>query len=285
MRKLFYLLFLIIHIPVLAQLNTDSLMHEIKDTKKFTRTDTVHYFSWRTLFIRYESKSSPESYDFFIDSTGKFSDFLGVAIVYKKYDEQGRTVKMIGYGMKGNYDLWDFSAITLTRYSGDTTIEDHYNRKNTLTYRVANVVDKKGRTTCTLDYDHTLCLHSKVIRQYNDTLHQVLIKYFDGHDHYKPNKFGVSIVLEEYAESDYLKITGKHLYNSQKKTGEYFYNSKMKLVDADHKEFRFTPELTYSYIIKEIEDGRLLDCYYNSKKRLVCQGDENGDLSTMSNWD
>ena len=46
-------------------------------------------------FQRFESKDKAEIYDLYIDSAGNLNEYIGLATVYKKYDQQKRITKII----------------------------------------------------------------------------------------------------------------------------------------------------------------------------------------------
>ncbi|MDB5258700.1 MAG: hypothetical protein JWM14_3395 [Chitinophagaceae bacterium] len=243
-------------------------MNQILDSTRFNHTDTVIYFMEN--FIRYKSNNSLETYDLYVDSTGKFNELIGVAIVYKEYDDKGRELQRIGYGLDGKYYFWDYSAIIKTNYFGDSTIRDYYNRNNKLTDRIITVVDKQGRTICLLEYDHFLKLHAKTTHEYNTIRHEVVTKYWDNNNKLKPNFWGVCIHIEKFDP-----------ISPDSKTEEYFYNEKKKLVDGDHEGlsrnsgFRFK----YSQIKKRVKDAEDFFLYYDSKGNLVCEKDQYGSIT------
>ncbi|MFT3911933.1 MAG: hypothetical protein QM737_21085 [Ferruginibacter sp.] len=260
MKTLFIPLFILSNLATHAQLNTDSLIHELLYSGKFKHIGPVDYLM--KPFQQFKTADGLERYDVCINPGNKLKEYIGLSIVYRQYDAAGRKTKIIGYNKKGEYDYWDFSPITTYTYVKDTTITEEYNHNYILTGRKSEVKDKQERIIETLYYDKDLHLYSRVVKKYNDQLHELLIKYYDGHGNNSPDDFGAAFIIQKFDPTD-----------KESTVEEYFLNEGMKPVDADHRRlvtngFMF---LNYSHIKKQIENGEPHEYYYNSKEELVCE--------------
>ncbi len=240
-----------------AQINLDSLRHQLETSNNWTKTKTVDYLMQN--FQRFESKDNAEIYDLYIDSAGNLNEYIGLATVYKKYDQQKRITKIIGYNLKGNYSFWDFSPIQLTEYHNDTTIIDDYNSQYLLTGRKISVKDSKDRIIEEQHYDKSLKLYSRVVYDYFDLQNILLQKNYDGNGILKPNKKGVAIKLQIFDNK-------KHIIE------ERFYDSQMNLIDANH-DFEDDTPCKYSILKRKITKKLERTFYYNSKNELQCESD------------
>lgn len=237
----------------------DSLMNELITSNNFYRTDTISYLM--EPFYRYKSIDGSQSNDIYIDSIGELSDYIGLTMVHKEYDPYERVTKRIGYNLKGNYYLWDYSPIVHWQYATDTIIKDNYNFQYVLEERIETIKDSNDREIETLKFDKDLRLSSRITKTFNDSLNEVLIKRYDSNGNYMPDKLGMSISLKRFDPD-----------NQTSFVEEYFYDSKMKLIDGDHNNLasRDGLELNYSQIKKK-EEGDWVTIYYNSEGEIVCE--------------
>lgn len=235
-------------------------MNVLLYSKTYHQTGTIPYLT--VSFDKFENFDNTNSYDVYFDSTKTLNEYIGLAMVYKEYDIEGRTIKRIGLNLKGGYYLWDYSPIIHTSYSGDTTIVDYFNYEYLLKDRVNTIKDSLGREVETLEYDHNLKLIIRTVKTYDDSLNELLIIYYDGNGDYKPDELGVSIRMKKFDpnnQTTYLK--------------EYFYDSKMNLIDGDHNNLSSSNEskLNYSQIKRNKKEGEWLATYYNSKGKVICE--------------
>ncbi|MEO8770411.1 MAG: hypothetical protein ABI402_10015 [Ferruginibacter sp.] len=267
MKQLLIAFFLLLHSICYSQVNTDSLLNELRHSKKYRYDTAIDYLMKK--FQRFKSIDGTECYDVCLNKRKKLREYIGLSIAYRQYDKEGRIIKIIGYNLKGAYSYWDFNPIELTTYSGDSTIEDYYNSKYILTGRKTIIKDRSGRITEILWYNENPTLYSRELNIFVDSVNEIVTKYYDGKGAFKPNEFGVSIHLEKFSP----------VYKEDK-IEEYFYDSTMKLVDADHKEiFREDQStLKYSQIKKEAKDEYPGTFYYNSKGELICRDFSSGEI-------
>jgi hypothetical protein len=260
MKKLLIPIFLLFHSVVFSQINTDSLMNVLLHSKKFKHVGSVGYLMKH--FQKFKTTDGLENYDVYMDSRKKLKEYMGLSIVYKQYDKQGRIAKRIGYSLKGKYSLWDYSPIEIMSYSKDTATTEYYNSAYILTDKITEIKDTLGRLIETLEYDKHLNPMSRTVSGYTDSLNEVLIKYYDGQGKFRINSQGVAIRRQKFDT-----INKKFIIE------EYFYDSTMKLVDADHENLGGNngTSLNYSEIKNHIESGETISSYYNSKGVLICK--------------
>jgi len=224
------------------------------------KTKTVDYLMQP--FQRFERVDQLESFDLFIDSTGHLNEHIGLTAVYKQFDNQNRLTKRIGYNLKGNYYLWDYSPIEMTEYHNDTTIVAHYNYQFLLTEKKAKINDGKGRVIEELWYDKNLKLNSRTTYNYIDQQNELLITTFDGSNQIKYDKFGVGIKLQKFDTLNRL-------------IEQRYYDSQMNLVEAEHNLSSSSNffECKFSILRREYKNCEELTQYYNSKNELQCESD------------
>ncbi|MCH2231875.1 MAG: hypothetical protein MK105_16185 [Crocinitomicaceae bacterium] len=266
MKKYLIFILILLSSTIYSQVNIDSVMNELLFSGNFHKTDTIPYLT--ESFYRYRSLDETKSYDVYTDSLDKLNEYVGLSMVYREYDIEGRTTKRIGYNLKGNYYLWDYSPIIHTQYSNDTTTKDYYNYQYVLQERIITIMDSSGRVIETLRFDKNLELSSQITNVYDDSINQVLITSYDGNGKYRPDKLGVSIRLKKYNPNDpntYLE--------------EYFYDSKMRLIDGDHNNLSSDKglELKYSQLKRKNEEGDWITSYFNAKGEMICE-ESFGDL-------
>jgi hypothetical protein len=260
MRKSTFIFFILGCLTAKAQINLDSLRQNIENSTMWTKTITVDYLMQP--FQRFERIDKLESFDLFIDSTGHLNECIGLTAIYKQFDNQNRLTKRIGYNLKGNYFLWDFSPIEMTEYYNDTTIVAYYNYEFILTSKEVNIKDSIGRLYEELWFDNNNKLYSRTTYKYIDQQNELLITTFDGNDKIKYDKFGVGIRLQKFD-------TMKRIVE------ERYFDSQMNLVEAEHdlpSSSNFF-NCNFSIVKREYKDNVVLTQYYNSKNELQCESD------------
>lgn len=253
-------LFLLLCLTAKAQIDLDSLRQSIENSTTWTKTKTIDYLMQP--FQRFETVDKLEKIDLFIDSTGQLNEFIGLTAVYQQFDNQNRITKRIGYNLKGNYYLWDYSPIQTTEYLNDTTIITHYDYQYILTRKETNIKDDKGRTIEELRHDKDLKLYSRKTYNYIDQQKELLVTTFDGDGQIKNDEFGVGIIWQKFDSIN--RLIEKRYYDSQ-----------MNLVDGEHDWPSSSNifECKYSILIREYKNNEELTKYYNSKKELQCESD------------
>jgi hypothetical protein len=246
-------------------------MDVVLTSNNFHKTKTKIYLLEN--FQRFENSDSTKSYDVYLDSSSKIKEYIGLSMVYKEYDKEGRTTKRIGYNLKGDYFLWDFAPIIQTYYSYDSITNDYYNYLYKLHHRNTTIKDSLDREVESINFDKNLKFTSRSTKIYDDYLKQVIITNYDVDGNLKPNKFGVSIQLKKFNSQD---------FNSYSE--EYFYDSNMKLIDADHKYLSSEneSELKYSQIKSKNQGAEYTTIYYNAKGRVICEEAACGELIITS---
>jgi len=243
-----------------AQINLDSIKSQIEGSNDWIKTGTIEYLT--EPFQRFEKIDSTESYDFYIDSTGNLSEYLGLSGVYKQFDNQNRIIKRIGYNLKGNYYLWDYSPIEITEYHTDTTIVNHYNNQFVLSERVVTIKDSEERVIETIYFDKKLEMNIKTIKEYDDSNNELLTMTFDSNDRIKLNELGVAIKWQKFKTKNWDQIIE-----------ERFYDDKMNLVDANHNLSNSNFKCIYSIVKREVKNDKEFISYFNSKGELQCESD------------
>jgi len=244
-----------------AQLNLDSLRQYLENSNTWTKTKTVDYLM--QTFQRFERVDKLECFDLFIDSTGHLNEHIGLTAVYKQFDNQNRITKRIGYNLKGNYFLWDYSPIETTEYHYDTTVVSHYDYQFSLTEKIFSIKDNKDRIIEELRYDNNLRLYSRITYSYNDQQNELLITTFDGSGKIHYDKFGVGIKLQIFDSVNRL-------------IEERYYDSEMNLVEAEHNLSSSSSDFfkcEFSILRREHRDNEELTKYYDSKNELQCESD------------
>jgi len=239
----------------------DSLKINVETSSNWTKTKTVDYLM--ESFQRFETLDQKESLDLYIDSSGYLNEYIGLAGVYKQFDNQNRITKRIGYDLKGDYYLWDYSPIEATEYHNDSTILTRYNFQFILSERVIIIKDSKDRIVETLYYDKNLKLYSRIASEYADLQNELLIITYDGDGKLKSNANGVAIRLEILDSIDREFIVE-----------ERFYDANMNLIDADHSSLNsFGFKCEYSILRRELINKEERISYFNSKDKLQCESD------------
>src|ERR1700741_4126200 len=80
-----------------SQLNLDSIMAQLTNPEKFTKLGYCEPYTLRSSFLQFQSIDKKIMYEVNFDSTSKISECLGVALIYKTFDSEGRITKQIGY--------------------------------------------------------------------------------------------------------------------------------------------------------------------------------------------
>ena len=243
-----------------AQINLDSLRQNIENSNLWTKTKTVDYFM--RSFQRFERVDHLESFDLFIDSAAHLNEHIRLTAVYMQFDNLNRRTKRIGYNMKGNYFLWDYSPIEIIEHHDDTTLIASYSHQFILTEKIAKITDIKGRIIEELWYDKNLKLYHKVTYNYKDHQNELLITTFDGKNQIKYDEFGVGIKLQKFDSINRL-------------VEERYYDSYMKLVEAEHYLSSLSSGFNceFSILIREYKNSEELTKCYNSMNELQCESD------------
>jgi len=243
-------------------MNMDSLMLALSDSTHYMASDKMKFFE--DPYKQFESSTSNEVYEVYLDSTGQLTTIIGLAVVYREYDESDRIIKRIGYNLEGGYYLWDYPPIIITHYGERSKSEDNYGYNNQLRSRTTTIIDSVDRLIRTLNYDSDLQLTSMQTKDYLDSKNEVWVKFYDGAGHLRPNQRGMSIHLQRLDPA-----------NPEFVVAEYFYDSNKNLVDADHCHLfsNDRESLIYSRISRETRDGVIVTSFFNSKGRKICEDD------------
>jgi len=256
--KIKILLFFVLFASVAqAQINMDSLKQYLEMSNRWKNTKSVDYLMQP--FQRFEIEDKTETYDLFIDSLGNLNELFGVTAVYRKFDQQKRLTKLIGYKLNGNYFYWDYSPIILNEYRQDTTIVDYYDTNFMLTERNITIHDAKERIVEKLVYDSSLKLSSRRVNDYFDRQNMLFLKSYDGNGKLKLDKKGLAVKLQIFDDKNRI-------------IEERFYDSQMNLIEADHG-FEEISACEFSILKRVFSKKEEHVYYYNSKNELVCESD------------
>ncbi|NOQ75502.1 MAG: hypothetical protein GQ574_26065 [Crocinitomix sp.] len=261
MKKNLFIILILLSPNLYSQVSMDSIMDVLLYSKSYRKIDTISYLMKD--YVRFESIDETNSYDVYLDSTGKLSEDLGLSMVYKEFDKEGRIIKRIGLNIEGYYSLWDYSPIIHTRYWGDSTTEDHFSRDYSFDERVITIKDSHARKIEVIDYDKNLKIISHQKKVYDDLLNELIISYYDSVGNIKPNNYGVAFHYLRFDPNDYTLFLG-----------EQFFDLEMNLVEADHgHHFPYhEPALGYSHIKRVKEKDQWVTKYYNLQGKLICEG-------------
>ena len=244
-----------------SQIDIDSLVNNLKYSKKFQIVDSIQYLT--QYFKRFESDDGKEIYDVFLDSGEKIGEYIGLSVVYKQYDSECRNIKIIGYDREGNYDYWDYEPIQITTYLKDSVIVDLYNRFNSFSSRSIKISDFKSRQVESLEFDKDLKLYLKTVFKYIDSSNELLIMTYDGLGLLQPNTEGVTTHYEKFdpGDNDFIKE-------------ERFYGSTNNLINANHliklgaNSFS-SIGIDFSTLRRTKLNGEITVSYYDSNGKLV----------------
>ncbi len=251
-------------------MNMDSLHHAILHSETYSKSSDQK--SIKKPFQKFENSEKDETYNVCLDSNGRFFDYINVAVIYKKFDSEGRIIKRIGYDLRGNYSLLDCSPIEISQYIGDSIIHDYYNSLYEQTERTISIEDSKHRIIDYISYDKNLELVKHQSTKYNDN--QIVITTKDSNGNLYPNSSGAAITEITMDLKDNTIIQEIKFY-----TVDHF------LIDAEHSHFKKTtdlpilnPGIPYSIVKFNREKGSLLFQYFNSLGNLVCDMSEDGSI-------
>ncbi len=210
-------------------------------------------------FQRFESRDKGEFYDVYLDSLGKLSSYLDLAIVHRMFNKQGRLMKTIGYGPDGTYSFWDFPPILEIDYRSDTTIETDYNYKYKFLSRKTTINDKWGRATEIIYEEAKDIYFDRTINIYNDSLNEVTIAHYDKSQKLKKDKNGVAFIYRKF------DLNGKDIIEQR------FLDIHRKLVDATHEFDHTRTGCIFSIVYRECKKGEWVTNYYNSAGKNMCE--------------
>lgn len=240
-----------------SQMNMDSLMNHISNSKICKVVGPVKYMTRN--FQRFESVDKLQLYDVCLDSTGKLSNYIDLSIVHKTFDEQGRLLKIIGYGPEGTYSFWDFSPITEFIYRNDTTIETEYNYKYKFLSKKTSITDDKKRIIEIFYEDAKSAYFDRTLNTYNDSLNTLTIASYDERNILKKDKNGVAFIYQKFDSNR------KNIIEQQ------FLDARHKLIDGKHKFDHMQTDCIFSRIYREYEEGAWTSHYYNAAGKEVCE--------------
>ena len=193
--KFFLVLFMILVFnSTSAQINLDSIRTRLNNSKKWTKTQKIRYLN--VYFQRFENTNN--KYDVYLDKKGKLLEYLGCSVIYYEYDDLNRLIKRIGYNLKGNFSLWDFSPIETTEYLNDTIQNNFFDFKYKLSDRKVTIKDSMNRTIEVQYFDKNLKCISRKVNEYIDKENQLIIRDYDGIGHPKSDVNGVSIIVQKF---------------------------------------------------------------------------------------
>ncbi|MCB9261776.1 MAG: hypothetical protein H6607_05315 [Flavobacteriales bacterium] len=258
MKRILFILFILTGFQCYSQINMDSLLNELLHSNQYQKIEPTKRLLEE--FQRYESTDGQELYEVYFDSTGKLNEYLGLTVSYFLKDKKGRTIKRVGYNLKGEYYLWDLNPITEYKYLGDSTITDYFDSKSKLEYRNLTIVDSQGRIIEKSEFDNQLQLVIKIATFYNDKENEIIVKRIGRGDVLKPNKNGLSIQVKKTDSADSTFVIE-----------EQFLDSNSELIDADHNDLGRGIELKYSYLKRKIQNGETIENYYNVEGVEVCR--------------
>lgn len=225
MKKVFVFFLVTLWTSTYAQMNVDSLSNEIIHSNNFHIIGgSSDYTTW------FESFDKRERYYIFIDSLGKLSPFAGWVIIYHEYDEQGREVKEINYGARGEYYRPEsYSPIIMTSYFSDTTVKDYYNNQANLRERIITISDTLGRAMQEFFYDENKNFRYRIVKKYTNLNYRFGIvaaeeciydakgKLFDIEygQLYKYSQIRRKLYGDEIVETNYYDSKGRFFFRTQ----------------------------------------------------------------------
>jgi hypothetical protein len=269
MKILIVIILTLWNLNIYSQLNMDSILIEI-NSKNFLKTGHKKYLSVE--FQRFENTKGNEIFDVYFDSTGKIGEYIGVSLINRAFDDEGRLINQYGYDRNGNYFLWDFDPIITYNYKNNTTIKNAFNSKNELTYRSISITDSLDRVINYFEFN-----------QYLEQLVNCETTYLDSSNLVRIKNYSAEGLLIDYRNKPSVKEIQMDSNNNLAEIR--FYDSNLKQFDGQHShqmskmsEAEFNPNCTYSIVKFILIDDKVVFQYFNSFGELVCEGLPDGTV-------
>ncbi|MBL1279423.1 MAG: hypothetical protein COA33_004090 [Fluviicola sp.] len=245
------------------QVNIDSLENHINTN--FTKVqDQKHLMESFSVF---ESKDKSEAVHIYMGSLNNPSEYIGLCVIYYKFDSLHRVTSIEGWNSKGEPSYWDFAPLSTFQYVD-------YSNSN-LIKKLQQIIPDFNSSFATFTIIIEQEIHNDSNSMYNQTNYRISssgnkwkLRYYSN-----PTK-GIRTVCD----STWFVL--KHMDSTNHIDSEYFIGLDTLLIDGNHTCSSFYSEFALSFndeelppkycIAKKYTEGMKREIkYFDKKNKLV----------------